>query len=99
MQILDNLGFFVFFFISEMVYCMYSLNCLGEAISSENIRYTYDSNENRKDIPILPPDLALWLKLISLNYPCLDHTFMVPKVLELLYADPYTVELQWLEHL
>ena len=33
-------------------------------------------------IPIMPPDLALWLTLISSNYPCLEHIFMVPKVLE-----------------
>ena len=33
---------------------------------------------------ILPPDLALALILISSNYPCLEHIFMVPKVCELL---------------
>ena len=38
--------------------------------------------ENRKDIPILPPDLALCLKLISSNCPCLEHILMVPKVFE-----------------
>ena len=26
------------------------------------------------------PDLALWLTLISLNYHCLKHIYMVPKV-------------------
>ena len=28
----------------------------------------------------MPPKLALWLTLISLNYPCLEHIFMVIKV-------------------
>ena len=28
------------------------------------------------------PDLALGLTLISSNYPCLEHIFMVPKVFE-----------------
>ena len=36
--------------------------------------------ENREDIPIMPPDVALCLTLISSNYPCLEHLFMVPKV-------------------
>ena len=39
-------------------------------------------NENRKYIPIMLPDLALRLALISSNYPCLKHIFMVPKVFE-----------------
>ena len=30
------------------------------------------------------PDLALELTLISSNYPCLEHIFMVPKVFETL---------------
>ena len=30
----------------------------------------------------MPPDLALWLTLISSNYPCLEHIFMVPKVFD-----------------
>ena len=38
--------------------------------------------ENWKDIPILTPDLALWLTLISSAYLCLEHIFMVPKVFE-----------------
>ena len=38
--------------------------------------------ENRKVITIMPPDLALWLILISLNYPCVEHIFMVLKVFE-----------------
>ena len=38
--------------------------------------------ENRKRIPIVPPDLALWLTLISSNYPYLKHIFMVLKMFE-----------------
>ena len=38
--------------------------------------------EHRKYIPIMSPDLALWLALISSDYPCLEHIFMVPKVFE-----------------
>ena len=30
----------------------------------------------------MPPVLALFLTLISSNYPCLEHLFMVPKVFE-----------------
>ena len=41
--------------------------------------------ENRKDIPIMHPDLALWLTLISSNYPCLEHIFMVRTIEVLLY--------------
>ena len=46
---------------------------------THNIPY---DKENRKDIPIMAPDLPLRLILISLNYPCLEHIFMVPKVFE-----------------
>ena len=38
--------------------------------------------ENRKYIPIMPLDLKLWLTLISTNYSCLEHIFIVPKVFE-----------------
>ena len=33
--------------------------------------------ENRKYIPIMPLDLALWLTYISSIYPCLEHIIMV----------------------
>ena len=35
----------------------------------------------------MPPDLALWITLISSNYPCLEHIFMVPKGFEPLKND------------
>ena len=38
--------------------------------------------DNRKDISILLPDLALRLTLTSSNYPCFEHIFLVPKVFE-----------------
>ena len=61
--------FFLFFFhIENGIFCIY-LN-------------TLHVKENRKDIPIFPPDLALRLRHISSNYPCLEHIFMVPKVFE-----------------
>ena len=47
-----------------------------------NTQITFMLKKNRKYITILPPDLALCLKLISSHYPCLEHLFMVPKVFE-----------------
>ena len=41
-----------------------------------------DIKEIREDIPVMPPDLALYLTLIRSNFPCLEHTFVVPKVFE-----------------
>ena len=43
--------------------------------------------EYRKYIPIMPPDLAQGLTLISSNYPCLELIIMVPKVFEPLEFD------------
>ena len=47
----------------------------------EHTIYLY-IKEKRRDTLIMPPDLVLWLTLISSNYPCLEHIFMVPKVFE-----------------
>ena len=55
--------------------------------SNENIYFILHIKENRKYIPIMLPDLALWLALISSNYPSLKHIFMVPKVFEPLKFD------------
>ena len=41
------------------------------------------SKRKSKDIPIMRPDLTLWLALISSNYPCFDHIFMVPEMFKL----------------
>ena len=38
--------------------------------------------ENRKIVPIMPPDLALCLTPIRSNFRCLEHLLMVPKVFE-----------------
>ena len=56
-----------FFF---FILCIYW--CLDEAILCEHTIYL-QVKHNRKDIPIIPPDLALWLTFISSNYPCLEH--------------------------
>ena len=52
-------------------------NRLYEAILMKT-QHTFTVKKNRKVIPIMPPDLALCLTLISSNYPCLEHIFMVP---------------------
>ena len=48
----------------------------------------------------MPPDLALWLTLISSNYPCLKHIFMVLKVFEPMkfycsFMEPYRKYLKY----
>ena len=43
--------------------------------------YLHDK-ENKKIIPVIPPGLVLLATLISSNYPCLKHNFMVAKVFE-----------------
>ena len=43
--------------------------------------------KNRKYIHIMPPDFTLRLTLISLNYPCFELIFIVPKVFEPLKFD------------
>ena len=50
-------------------------------MSTHNTTYLH-VKENGKDIPIMPPDLALISTLIGLNYPYLELIFMVPKVFE-----------------
>ena len=61
-----------------MLYCMYSL---------ELPQRTFMLKKNRKDMFIMPPDLALCVILIISNYPCLEHPFMVLKVFEPLKFD------------
>ena len=63
----------IFFFILILVCRVYSL---------EPPRTYVHVKENRKDIPILPPDLAL-----CSNNPYFQHIFMVPKLLEPLKFD------------
>ena len=65
-----------------MVYCVYSLESPWWGDSKENTQYTF-MLEKLKEIILL----ALWLTLISSNYPCLKHLFMVPKVFEPLKFD------------
>ena len=42
--------------------------------------YIPSCKRNLKDIPIMPPVLALRLTLISSNYPCLEHISVDPGV-------------------
>ena len=65
-----------------MVYCVYSLESPPWGDSNKNTQYTFKLNKNKKDIPIMLPDLALWITLISSNYPFLEHVFMIQKVFE-----------------
>ena len=46
-----------------------------------NTQHTFTLKKIEK-IFIMPPDLAQLVTLISSNYPCLEHIFMVPKVFE-----------------
>ena len=73
----------IFFFILKMVYCVYSFESPLWGDSNENTQHTF-MLKKLDNIPIMPPDLALWLTLISSNYPCLEDIFMVLKVFELL---------------
>ena len=91
----------VFFFILKngilcvlCVYCVYSLESPRWGDSNVNTQYTFilpsiylHFKESRKDITILPPDLALLSTLIGSNFPCLELIFMVPKVFEPLKFD------------
>ena len=78
LHIWENLGWF-FFFIVNMVYCVLSLESPHRGDSNKNTRNTFMVKKNRKYNPIMPPDLALCLTLISSNYPCLEHLFLVPR--------------------
>ena len=44
--------------------------------------YTCILKENRKDIPIMSLDHALWLILSSSNYPCFEHIVIITKLFE-----------------
>ena len=71
-----DLGYFrvIFFFILTMVYCVY----LWKHTTYLHVK------EKQKDIPKMPPELALLLAFISSNYSCLEHSFMVPMAFQLL---------------
>ena len=48
----------IFFVILIMVCCVYLLESLHEGDSNENTAFLH-GKENRKDIPIMPPDLTV----------------------------------------
>ena len=54
-----------------------------------NTQHTYMLKTNRKDIPIMAPNLALCLTLtlISSKYSYFEHISIVPKVFEPLKFD------------
>ena len=72
----------IFFIILKMVYCVYPLESPRWGDSNENTKTYLHVEENGKDIAVIPAHLALWLTLISSNYPCLEHIFMGPKLFE-----------------
>ena len=78
-----DLGLFklMFLYILTMVGCVYSLESPRRGDSNENTLHTF-LLKNIEIIPIMPPDLALWLTLISSNYPCLEQICIVPEVFE-----------------
>ena len=72
----------IFFFILKMVCCLYSLVSPQWGNSNENTQNTFMLKKIDNISLFMSPDLALWLTLISSNFPCLEHIFMVPKVFE-----------------
>ena len=62
---------------------------------------TFMIKKIERKIPTMPPDLALWLTLISSNYPCIEHNLMAQKVFEPLkfYCILYQLKMkQYLAH-
>ena len=85
----------MFFFILKMVNCLFSLESPRWGDSNENTQKTF-MLKYREDISIMPPHLALWLTLISSNYPWLEHIFIVLKVFEpLKFYCSYKIALSW----
>ena len=62
-----------FLFILILVCCVYSIESPRWGDSNETHTIYLQVRENCKDILIMPLDLALWLTLISSNYPCPEH--------------------------
>ena len=73
----DNFRWFSFLYILK-VCCVYSLGSPQWGDSDKNTLHTF-MLEKLADILIMPPVLALWLTLISSNYPCLKQLFMVQR--------------------
>ena len=74
------------FYIENGILCVLTRIASMRRFKWEHTIYLY-VEENGFDVPIMPSDLALWLTLISSNYPCLEHLFMVPKVFKPLKFD------------
>ena len=65
----------IFFFISIMIRCVYSVESLWRCYSNEDTQHTFMLKIEKRCL------LAQWVTLTSSNYPCLEHSFMVPKCL------------------
>ena len=81
MHICDNLGWFSFVILVNGILFVLIRIASMRRFKWEHTIY-HHVKENLKDTLIMPPDLPLWLTLISSIYPCLELIFMVPKVFE-----------------
>ena len=63
----------ILFFIFKMVYCVYSLDSPRWGSFNEYTKPTFILKKIEKSSSIMLSDLALWLTLISSNYPFLEH--------------------------
>ena len=78
--ILDNCGWYSYYIDNGMLCILIGIASMRR-FQLEHTTYHHIKG-NREGIPMMPSELALWLTLISSNYPCLQHIFMIPKVLE-----------------
>ena len=69
------------FYIENGIVCVLIRIASMRRFKWEHTKYLHDK-DNQNDTPSMPPDLALRLTLTSLNYPCLEHIFIVPKMFE-----------------
>ena len=83
LHIWDNLVWY-FFLILKMVFYVYSLKSPWWDRSNENTQHTLILKGIEKISLLCTPlsDLALWFNVISSNNACLEHIFMVTKVIE-----------------
>ena len=63
----------VLFYIDNGMLCVLIRTASVRRFCLEHTAYLH-VKENRKDILIMPPDLVLWLTLISSNYPYLERS-------------------------
>ena len=73
--------FLFYIHVLKMVYCEYSLELPPLGDFNENTQHTF-MLKKIENISLLCLRTWRYHELISLNYPCLEHIFMVPKVCE-----------------